>query len=277
MLLAQLTDTHVTGPSNDEALYVDHNGRLAEAIRCLNLEHPAPAVVVATGDLANWGRPDEYEVLAELLEDLRLPFLALPGNHDQRDRLRATFPSTPWIDADHASWATTIDGVRIIGLDSTVPGEPGAAFDDDRERWLGNELDHSDGPVVLALHHPPFITGITWMDRAGFVGLERLAALLATKAQQGHSVTKIICGHLHRPISSVIAGIPAQVGLSTIQHVGLDLDPAAGITLINDPVGYLLHRFQDDTWVTHTRYIDTGGVPYVPHWASDPGAKRPDL
>lgn len=269
MLLAQLTDTHVTGPSNNEVLYVDNNGRLSEAVDSLNAERPRPAVVLATGDLTNWGRIDEYEVLASLLGRLDRPLLVLPGNHDHRGLLRSTFPDTPWVDAEHASWATTIEGVRVIGLDSTIPGKPGAAFDDQRERWLSAELDRIDGPTVLALHHPPFRTGIRWMDAAGFVGLDRLISLLAAKALGGRAVTRIVCGHLHRPISSVVAGIPAQVGLSTVQHVGLDLDPDAGVSLINDPVGYLLHHFEGDTWVTHTRYIATGEAPYTPHWAEE--------
>ena len=81
------------------------------------------AVVLGTGDLTNWARPGEYERLAELLAPLTVPFLALPGNHDDRDLLRATFPTTPWIDAAHASWVTTVgagdERVRIVGLDST--------------------------------------------------------------------------------------------------------------------------------------------------------------
>lgn len=276
MLLAQLTDTHVIGPSNDEVLFVDNNGRLAEAVASLNSERPVPDVVVATGDLANWGRVDEYLALAELLGDLSLPLLVLPGNHDHRQRLRATFPDTPWADAEHASWAVTIEGVRIIGLDSTLPGQAGAEFDEVREQWLQAELDRSEGPTVLALHHPPFVTGIEWMDNAGFIGLDRLRSVLRQSAVDGRPVTRIICGHLHRPVSSAIAGVPAQVGLSTVQHVALDLDPRAGVALINDPVGYLLHRFTGESWVTHTRYIATGEAPYVPIWASNPQAKKPD-
>ena len=116
---------------------------------------------------------------------------------------------------------------------------------------------------MLALHHPPFTTGIAAMDRAGFIGLDRLLNVLAEHG----NVDRVVCGHLHRPISSVVAGIPAQVGLSTVQHVGLDLRPEAGFTIVKDPVGYMLHGFTNNTWVTHTRYIATGQQPFVPDWA----------
>ena len=273
LLVAQLTDTHVVDPDADgnvpDEVYVDNNGRLASAVASLNAEAPRMAVVLGTGDLTNWGRPGEYERLAELLAPLQVPFLALPGNHDDRDLLRATFPSTPWIDAAHASWVTTVgagdDRVRVVGLDSTVPGEPGAAFDDEREAWLRSVLaDGHDGVTLLAVHHPPFATGVGWMDDSGFVGLGRLEAVL-----REHPVDKVLCGHFHRPVSSMISGIPVQVGMSTVQHVGLDLAPGAGVSLINDPVGYQIHRIAGSSVVTHTRYIETGHRRIIPTWADD--------
>ena len=273
VLIAQLTDTHVVDADAEghvpDEVYVDNNGRLASAVASLNAEAPAMAVVLGTGDLTNWGRPGEYERLAALLAPLAAPFLALPGNHDDRDLLRATFPATPWIDAEHASWVTEVgagdERVRIVGLDSIIPGTPGAAFDDEREEWLRSVLaEEHHGVTMLALHHPPFATGVGWMDDSGFVGLPRLEAVLAE-----HPVDKVVCGHFHRPVSSAIAGIPVQVGMSTVQHVDLDLAPGAGVSLIIDPVGYQIHRITAAGVVTHTRYIETGHRRIIPSWADD--------
>ena len=273
VLIAQLTDTHVVDADAEghvpDEVYVDNNGRLASAVASLNAEAPAMAVVLGTGDLTNWGRPGEYERLAALLAPLAAPFLALPGNHDDRDLLRATFPATPWIDAEHASWVTEVgagdERVRIVGLDSIIPGAPGAAFDDEREEWLRSVLaEEHHGVTMLALHHPPFATGVGWMDDSGFVGLPRLEAVLAE-----HPVDKVVCGHFHRPVSAAIAGIPVQVGMSTVQHVDLDLAPGAGVSLIVDPVGYQIHRITPAGVVTHTRYIETGHRRIIPTWADD--------
>jgi Icc protein len=266
VLLAQLTDTHVLDPASDEPRYVDNNARLVEAVDSLNTETMTPDAVLATGDLANWGNQPEYDRLIEIMDELNAPLLPLPGNHDDRDRLRASFPSVPWDDTRHASWTTTIGGVFILGLDSTIPGEPGAEFDSDREKWLISRLAEAESSgaeqVVLALHHPPFVTGISWMDNAGFLGLDRLESVL-----EESTVCRVVCGHLHRPISSAVAGIPTQVGISTIQHVALDLNHDAPITLINDPAAYMLHHFTGASWVTHTRYVATGETPYKPYWA----------
>ncbi|MEO1055907.1 MAG: phosphodiesterase [Actinomycetota bacterium] len=276
LLLAQLTDTHIVSPETREPLYVDNNGRLAAAVESLIGERPTMDAVLGTGDLVNDAAAAEYDTLRQLVAPLPVPFLPIPGNHDDRDLLRSTFPDTPWIDADHASWVATVRGglldggprtIRVIGLDSTIPGEPGAEFDADRESWLRSVLaDDRDVPTVLAMHHPPFSTGISWMDRAGFIGLDRLADVLTE-----FPVLRVMCGHLHRPITSSIAGVTAQVCLSTVQQIDLDLSPEAGMSLILDPVGYQIHRVGGPAGApnvaSHTRFIETGQAAFSPDWA----------
>ncbi len=264
LLIAQLTDTHVVGVDNAEELYVDNNGRLDEAVASINTEAPSVAAVVVTGDLTNTGTAAEYEALREGLDKLDAPYFPLPGNHDDRGRLLATFPEMPWADGEHASWVMTVDNLRIIGLDSTIPGQPGAEFDDERSGWLTAVLGvEHDGPTVLAMHHPPFETGIEWMDKSGFKGLEDLAEVL-----RHQPVDRVICGHLHRPIVGTVAGITAQVGMSTVQHVDLDLMPDAPLSLVLDAPGYQIHRITGSDMVTHTRSFGTGNQGFVPEWGN---------
>jgi 3',5'-cyclic AMP phosphodiesterase CpdA len=265
VLIAQLTDTHVVAWDTDAVLYVDNNERAATAVAMLDAETPAPAAVVMTGDLVNDARPDEYAALVEILEPLSVPVLPLPGNHDDRELLRTTFGGFDWPDTEHLSWVRVVDGVRVIGLDTTRVGHHGAEFDDDRAEWLAGALAAPhDGATILAMHHPPFVTGIDWMDRAGFVGLDALRDLVATSP-----IDRIICGHMHRPIGSSVGGVATQVAMSTVQHVALDLAPAATVSLVRDPVGYQLHRVDGRDVVTHSRYIDTGEQTFAPDWAID--------
>ncbi|MGH1504847.1 MAG: phosphodiesterase [Acidimicrobiales bacterium] len=265
-LLAQLTDTHVVAPDTDEELFADNNGRLAAAVVSLLAEDPAPEAVLITGDLTNWGKPAEFEALVEILGPLTVPVLAIPGNHDDRDGTRAAFPDLPWADAEHASWVTTVGDLRILGLDSTIPRAAGARHDEGRDLWLRESLDADhDGPTILALHHPPFVTGIDWMDASGFEGLDRLRATLAE-----YPVDRVVCGHLHRPINASVSGIAASVGLSTVPHVALDLSGAQEVSLVHDPVGYqLLGWNPGGPIVSHTRYIDTDATPFHPGWADE--------
>ena len=267
VLLGQLTDLHVVTPDTDAELHVDNVARVRAAVRSVVAESPALDAVLLTGDLVNDARPGEYRVLAELLVPIEAPLLAIPGNHDDRDHVRATFPHLDWVDAVHASWVHAVRGVRVVGLDSTRPGHPGAEVDDERASWLEGVLARPhDGPTVLAMHHPPFETGIAWMDEAGFVGRDRLREVVAAAP-----VDRIACGHLHRPIASTFAGVAAQVGVSPVQHVALDLDPGAGVSLVRDPAGYQVLRIERDDHgaeiVVHTRHVGTPERPFRPRWA----------
>ncbi len=262
MLLAQITDTHVLEP--DETGLVDNNSLLAETVAALNAEDPRPAAVVGTGDLVNWERPGQYEQLAALVAPLEMPFLPLVGNHDDRDLMRRTFPAMPWVEAEHASWSTVVEGNRIVGLDTTTPGAEGGAVDDSRLGWLEATLAASTEPVVLALHHPPFATGISWMDASGF---DRLDELVQVIGRHQSTVIRIVCGHIHRPVTATVAGVTTSVCPSTVHHVALDLDGRTKPNLILDPRGYQLHLVEGGQVVTHTRYIDTGADAFEPEWA----------
>jgi Icc protein len=268
VLIAQLTDLHCLAEGSAEPYFADNNGRAREAVARLNAEQPAPAVVLGTGDLTNDGTPGDLAVLVDVIGDLALPFLPLPGNHDEPAALKAAFPDVPWADAPHASWSVPLGAVHVIGLDSTRAGHHGGEFDPARERWLQAALDAAEAPVLLALHHPPFASGIAWMD-VPFPGADRLATVIGEHAGGPNRVTKVIVGHLHRPVTTAIAGVPVQTGMSTAQHVALDLSPKSTPRLIDDPVGYQLHWWNGAEWVTHTRYIDTGTDAFVPPWADE--------
>ena len=267
VLLGQLTDTHVTSSADDVDHYVDNNGRLATAVDAINAESPRLDAVLVTGDMTDTGHAEAYETLAYELGRLDAIVLPLPGNHDCRSGVRSTFPDAGWVDAEHASWVHEIAGVRVIGLDSVRPGHDGAAFDHERDEFLRSVLaTEFDGTTILAMHHPPFATGIDWMDRAGFVGLDLFTAALS--AHPG-VVAKIVCGHVHRSATATVAGVSAQIGISTVQHVALDLEPCSKPSLVRDPVGYQIHRVDASGIVTHARFIDTGEAPFVPDWADD--------
>jgi len=275
---AQITDTHVVAADTPDVLYADHNAQLAEAVASINAEATPISAVLATGDLTQWGTATEFEQLAELLAPLTVPVLPVPGNHDTRAGMGTCFPGHPWADADHLSWVMTVDGVRIIGLDTTVPGEHGGAFDAEREQWLRGVLADATGePTMLAMHHPPFVTGIEWMDRSGLEGADRFAEVL----HEIGGVDRILCGHVHRPISALVGGVLAEVGPATAVHVALDLVPDGPKQIIRDPIGYRVLRVDDGSdaasIVGHVRWIGTGEAPFVPQWAIEEAlAAAPD-
>ena len=261
MLIAQLSDTHVLGANKTQ--FLDNNAAAEAIIESLNAERPRPGLVLATGDLTNWGLEQEYETLSRIFAELEIPVLPLVGNHDSRDRTKLAFPETPWVEANHASWVVPYDNLTIIGLDSTSPGVHGGVFDDYRAVWLKDQLQRAPTQVLLAMHHPPFRTGVEWMDASGFAGVEKLCDLIG---EFSHQITRVLCGHFHRPVTTTVANVTASVCLAGSFHVELDLRRGAPRSLIRDPRGYQLHRLDGESLVTHTRYVQTGETPFEPDW-----------
>ena len=104
---------------------IDTNAMLADTIAHLNAFEPRVDVVLATGDLTDNGRPEEYETLAEILALLEMPIHLVPGNHDKRIELLAQFGGLgglPRNSADFAHYVVEDQPIRLIGLDTTTQG-----------------------------------------------------------------------------------------------------------------------------------------------------------
>ena len=150
--------------------------------------------------------------------------------------------------------------MRIIGLDTLVPGEGGGALCSDRLRWIDCALATApDRPSLVLMHHPPFVTGISRMDRLGLDGTAAFADIIRRYPQ----VERIACGHLHRAIESRFAGTVAGTAPSTAHQIVLDLRTDARISFAFEPPGYQLHYWREDAGlVTHTAAIGDWLGPY---------------
>ncbi len=255
MLLAQISDTHVQLPGGELDRHYDTAGHLARAVAHLNALDPQPDVVLLTGDTVDAGAPAEYARLREILAPLRAPLFVIPGNHDEREALRAAFGVDGYLPAEGFLQYVVEDWpLRLIGLDTVMPGEPGGQLCEARLRWLDARLaEPPTRPTVLFLHHPPFRTGITLMDRMGLREPEALARVVARHAQVRH----VLAGHLHRPIVSAFAGTIASTCPSTAHQLALDLPPVSGLSVVMEPpaVTLLYYDEQADTLVHHHSYI----------------------
>lgn len=269
MLLAQLTDTHILEPGSNDDHLLDNSARLAAAVERLGQETVKPRAVLATGDLTDHGTEAEMAMLMDLLAPIEVPILAVPGNHDVRETFAPAF-DLPWASATNLSWVVDLDDLRVVGLDTIVAGSHAGLFDDERRDWLTGALDEADGRrVLIAMHHAPFLSGIGWMDRTALEGRDAFAQVVSGRP----NIERIVCGHLHRPQVTTISGVTASVGISTAQHIELDLADDAPVGIICDPGGYHLHHHQANedgsgTWVSHIRFIETGAEVVRPSWST---------
>jgi 3',5'-cyclic AMP phosphodiesterase CpdA len=92
------------------------------------------------------------------LDPLPMPVHVLPGNHDALD----------W----DGPYAADCGDLRLVVCDTTIAGRDDGHLDVD---WLEAQLAQSTAPTIVAMHHPPLLTGIGGLDALGLPGLERAA------------------------------------------------------------------------------------------------------
>lgn len=226
----QVTDTHIVAPGTLVCGRSDTSKALRRAIATINAKLPLLEgidCVIVTGDLTDHGTTEEYAHFASMMSGLHLPWLAVPGNHDQRAPMRAAFADASWM-PNHGPihWMRDFGPCSLIGLDTLLEGAHhgelgphGLAFLDATLATLG------DQPVVVATHHPWMHTGIPAMD---VDNLHDGAALLA-RLDAYPGPARMISGHVHRALSGQIGRITCQIGPATGHAVltdhGVDRDP----------------------------------------------------
>jgi 3',5'-cyclic AMP phosphodiesterase CpdA len=243
-VVVQLSDPHIGatwGGGNPVA-------GMATALASIRRLRPAPDALVLTGDLADNLADSEYAHVVASLEGIDAPCYALPGNHDDRDRMRRHFgipgqPGTP------VQYAVELGALRILMLDSIRPRADWGELDAGRLAWLEDALAaDSRTPTILAMHHPPLVTHVPGVDALALVAADRAA--LADVVGRHPNVMLIIAGHVHRAIAGELAGRRVLSAPST--YVGFELDLATEhIDAVATPPGYVVHVFGEGGLASH--------------------------
>ena len=263
-IVAQISDTHIKRPGEHAYRIIDTAQALRRCVQVLNGLAAKPDIVVVSGDIADQGGDDEYRHFQEIMAPLAMPFVIVPGNHDDRDAIRRSFPAHAYLAPEGPLNAMLrLDKLDLLLLDSTVPGEPHGYLNPETLTWLGTRLDEGrEHPALIFLHHPPFLTGIRHMDVQNLRNADALAEIVARHRR----VRLVASGHVHRAVLTLFAGVPAVIAPGTSHAVVLDLDPASPPAFRLETPGLFLHIWTPDDaggqLVSHVAPIGMFDGPY---------------
>jgi len=273
LLIAQITDLHIKPVGELAYRQVDTATALKHCIAQVNGLRPRPTLVVVSGDLVDGGKDEEYAHLKRLLTDLAVPLVAIPGNHDSRAPMRRAFPDQPYAGNGAMNLHVALGPVDLVLLDSSVAGQDHGVLEQDTLAWLDATLASApQRPALLFLHHPPFVTGIGYMDDMNLQNPGDLAAIVARHPR----ARMIACGHVHRSVHTMFAGVPTSICPAPNLAVALDLTRDPVPSLIIEPPGFYLHAWFAGSGygdvVTHLVPIGDFGGPRPFHPVDDNGA-----
>ena len=239
---------------------VDTNALAEAAIAAVGALDPRPNCVLVSGDLADCGRASEYTIAREMLARLEMPVYVIPGNHDLRGAMRRALEDAyPYLagTGDFLSYVVDDFPVRLIGLDTVIEGETGGEICAAREAWLAKTLSEGEGrPTLIAMHHPPFSTGVDGMDEIRCRVSDGFEALVRAHPE----IEAIVCGHYHRPIARRWNGTLGYVVAGVAHQVALDLRAGQPNRMVYEPPAFALHSWSPETgMIVHTVAIGNFG------------------
>ncbi|MDN3496028.1 phosphodiesterase [Planococcus sp. APC 4015] len=261
-VLLHLSDTHLRAGGSRIWNLVDGAEHLARTLAVIEDSGIRPDAVVFTGDLADLGEAGAYRALRALVE----PFaerigartLWVMGNHDDRGAFReALLDEAP--DMRPIDRVDELDGLRVITLDSSVPGHHHGEVRAEQLAWLQDVLV-TPAPLgtILAMHHPPVPSVLPLAASVELRDQSRLAAVL-----RGTDVRAIIAGHLHYSTFATFAGIPVSVASSTCYAQDLTV-PVGGTRPQDGAQAFNLVHLYDDTVVHSVVPVDvTRTLEYI--------------
>lgn len=247
--IVHLSDTHLLAANRPLGGRYDTAANLAATLAAVTRTGVRPDALVVTGDLTDLGEPDAYRSLRDAVEPyaaaLDAPVVWIAGNHDERPALRAGLLGGV---ATHepVTGVWDLGGLRLIALDSSVPGWHHGDVDAEQLAWLSGVLAEP-APLgsIVALHHPPLPSHIPFFDILELRHQDELAAVLA-----GSDVRAILAGHLHYSTSGTFAGIPVSVASATCYTMNLQRPPASVNGMDAGQSFHLVHIYDDV--ITHT-------------------------
>ncbi|EFL28087.1 icc protein [Streptomyces himastatinicus ATCC 53653] len=256
LTLVQFSDTHILPEGELMHGQVDTLANLEAAIELVAASRARVSALLLTGDLTDSGAPEAYRrlrgVIAPFAERLGAEVVYVPGNHDERTAFRAELLDGGQA-ADRVHW---VGDVRIVVLDSSVPGRHDGHLSDAQLDWLAGELARpAPRGTVLVLHHPPLPSPVPTVHLLRLRGAERLGAVVA-----GSDVRLIVTGHAHHTSSGVLGAIPVWVSPALAYRV--DAMSPSGRLRGAEGAGFTRIDLIDGTLVATALPVEPGPAVY---------------
>lgn len=264
-VIAHVSDTHLLAGGAPLGGVADTVTAVERTTNQLGRLGGALDAIVVTGDVTDLGEPDAYRRVRSALEPIaeatgaRLVWVM--GNHDERAAFRSELLDEPGTDQP-VHHVVQLDGLRLIALDTSVPGYHHGALDTTSLAWLDAVLaEPAPRGTLIAMHHAPIATPLSLMDVLELRDQDELADIV-----RGRDVRMILGGHLHYATNGTFAGIPVTVAGATAYTMDLSAPPGDLVGIDGGRSFTLVHVY-DDSIVTSV--VPVGPFPLVTSFGAE--------
>ncbi|MFC9919251.1 phosphodiesterase [Agromyces binzhouensis] len=257
-VIAHLSDTHLLEGGARLGGRADTVTQLERASEQIARMAGGLDAILVSGDIADLGEDDAYRRVRAALDPVAAAtgarLIWVMGNHDERAPFRRVLLDDDSGDESPVNQVIDIDGLRIVTVDSSVPGYHHGILEAETLDWLDAVLaEPAPNGTIVALHHAPIATPLALMDVLELRRQDEFAEVLRDR-----DVRAILGGHLHYPTQGTFAGIPVSVAGSLAYTMDLSA-PARHLVGIDGGRSFSLVHCFDDAVVTSVVPVGTFG------------------
>jgi 3',5'-cyclic AMP phosphodiesterase CpdA len=259
-VIAHVSDTHLLEGGAPLGGVADTVSALHRAMAQLERLGQRLDAIVVTGDLTDLGELDAYRLVREAFEPVvaatGAELIWVMGNHDEREAFRAGLLEDAAPGEGPVHHVVDVAGLRVVALDTSVPGFHHGELDPASLAWLDGVLaEPAPNGTIIAMHHAPIATPLALMDVLELRGQDALADVLRDRG-----VRLILGGHLHYATNGMFAGIPVSVAGAIAYTMDLSASPRELVGIDGGRSFTLVHVY-DDSIVTSV--VPLGPFPVV--------------
>jgi 3',5'-cyclic-AMP phosphodiesterase len=241
MLIAQLTDTHITVPEDEIGDCYVKLEALRNCVTAINKLDTVPDMVIHSGDLVHNGSDEEYRLTKSIMDELRAPYFITPGNRDSVTALTKNFGLNRYQNAGTPffQYATNVLGYRLIASDTSTENNNLGFLDFQRLAHLDDLLNEQpEHSTVIFMHHPPINLSNSEPLKHEYESY-RMVKNFSEIIDRNPQVVAVLCGHIHRSFTGWINATPL-VAMPPLSR-SLNRDPASYSSTPN--IAFYLHAF----------------------------------
>lgn len=243
MKIAQITDLHI-GLEGQDTFNVDVRENFLLVLG--EVVYAKPDYIVITGDLCfDKGVEEIYIWIKDKLDNTNIPYLAIPGNHDDTEMMMRIFEIDYSNADDEIFFAKKLSKTTALFLDSSK-----AKHSDNQKKWLKRQLHQADKNIVVFTHYPPAICNVGFMDENyPLQDIDDIQKLF-------HSYEKnvyLFCGHFHTDKMIHLQNLNIAITPSTYCQINSE---ETDFKVASYRIGYRMIELSKDSCMTAVKYLD---------------------
>jgi len=242
-----ITDLHI-GQEGENTYGVDVRQNFLDVLEAIKKERPDHLII--NGDLCfDNGDVAIYQWIKHHLDQFSIPYELTVGNHDNGKMMVEVFGLQSNFQENCLYFTRSFGAWKGIFLDTAL-----RSVSNEQLYWLAQQLQQTNQPILLFMHHPPIVSGVPFMDQThGLTNMDAFQEIL----MKDERTIPIFSGHYHVEKTVCKKNMILQITPSCYCQIA---QRSAVFEVDHYKVAYRKIELLKDSWKSTVRYLEGNRV-----------------